>query len=362
MQRRLIAILLLALFTVACGRAPAGSVAPSYPPPPVDIAYIGPIGGAADAFRLAIARASRPPDAHFQPVVVTAGCGGRSEQEAALAAGANPAIVAAVLADCPGGATRSAVAELRQLQLPAIQWGDGLQAVTWLGTSVQRTSDALPAAVARFDRSLGLTDIACLAAASFCSALAAAGLRLVYRTAGSANPAALAATRPQAIWSSAAPAAAAALRRQLEAERLSAPLEGSGLRAGPYLAAAGAGAAGTLDFSLVQPGAATAQLAQLQARFAAAGYRSPLGPTGPEAYAATQWLLATAERVGPRRSALAGALRGPSPAVPTVLGSVAFDGSGGQRQPTVSISVAAAGAWHPWSSAPRTVSGSVYGG
>jgi len=370
-------ILLGALVGGAVSSGPATG-APAKPA--VKIAFIGPLTGSnaslglggENSFKLALMQRNDDPQMkyHYEGVHLDDQCQPQAGVQAALKAGSDPEIIAAVAHYCSFVAIAT-VDTYHRLGLPAMVWGAVLPAITYgnnyveitrvNGTQIQQNSTA-----ARFDAvALRKKTFACLYDTTdygrghfqyFSEFSKKNGLEIVYsagvapdRQDFSAELARIRELHPQVLWFGGLSAEGARIRNQMAQLGISAVFQGtSGIKSEEYIKAAGPNAEGTLAFL---EGAPLEQLpggAAFQAAYERAGFTNPPEAYGPFAYVAAMLVTMTIEQVGPDRAKVADYLKHRIKNIPSIIGPVNFDDHGQNVLATVTAYVVQDGKWVPW--------------
>jgi len=366
--------------TLACGGASRGETAAAAATPTVKIAFIGPLTGSntslglggENSFKLALIQRNDDPTMkyHYEGVYLDDQCQPQAGVQAALKAGSDPEIIAAVAHYCSVVAI-AAVDTYHRLGLPAMVWGAVLPAVTYGNTYVEitrvnGTQIQQNATAARFDASsLHRKTFACLYDTTdygrghfqyFSEFAGKNGMEIVYsagvapdRQDFSAELARIKEMRPQVVWFGGLSAEGARIRNQMAQLGISAVFQGtSGIKSEEYVKAAGPNAEGTLAFLEGAPPDQLPGGAAFLAAYDRAGFTDPPEAYGPFAYVAGMLVTMAVERVGPDRVKVAGYLKHRIKDVPSIIGPVTFDDHGQNILATVTPYVVQDGKWVAW--------------
>jgi len=366
--------------TLACGGVSPGPTAAAPAKPIVKIAFIGPLTGSnaslglggENSFKLALMQRNDDPKMryHYEGVYLDDQCQPQAGVQAALKAGSDPEIIAAVAHYCSVVAIAT-VDTYHRLGLPAMVWGAVLPAVTYgnnyveitrvNGTQIQQNTTA-----ARFDAAvLHRRTFACLYDTTdygrghfqyFSEFGKKNGLEIAYsagvapdRQDFSAELARIKEMHPQVVWFGGLSAEGARIRNQMAQLGISAVFQGtSGIKSEEYIKAAGPNAEGSLAFL---EGAPLDQLpggAAFLAGYERAGFTNPPEAYGPFAYVAAMLVSMAMEQEGPDRAKVADFLKHRIKNVPSIIGPVTFDDHGQNILASVTPYVVQEGKWVTW--------------
>ncbi len=377
---RLVTVLVLLVCIAASGGLPSRTAAAAPgAKPAVKIAFIGPLTGSntslglggENSFKLALMQRNEAAARYrYDAVYLDDQCQPQAGVQAALKAGSDPDVIAAVAHYCSVVAIAT-VDTYHRLGLPAMVWGAVLPAVTYGNTyleitRVNGTQIQQNATAARFDaNTIHRKTFACLYDTTdygrghfqyFSEFAKKNGLQIVYsagvapdRQDFSAELARIKELHPQVVWFGGLSAEGARIRNQMAQLGVAAVFQGtSGIKSEEYIKAAGPSAEGSLAFL---EGAPLEQLPGGSAFLAAyqrAGFTNPPEAYGPFAYVAANLVVRAIEAVGPDRAKVADYLKHKTTNVPSIIGPVTFDGHGQNVLATVTAYVVQDGKWVAW--------------
>lgn len=347
--------------------------------PVVKIAFIGPLSGGTasnglggrNSFLLALRQrnASGTLKYRYEPVVLDDECKPTVGVQAALKAGSDPDVIAAVAHYCSVVAIAT-VDTYHKLGLPAMVWGAVLPDITYGNdyieiTRVNGTLDIQNKFAAEFAiKRLGFKTFCVLHDTSdygrgharyFIPAVEALGGRILSQdginlgqTDFTAELTKIKALKPEVLYFGGLTPEGIRIKVQMDKLGIRAQFQGtSGIKSDTFNEAAKESAEGVYCFAEAPPVEDLPKGREFMEAYKKAGFEEPWEAYGPFAYAAANLVIDAVEKVGPDRAKVAQALKR-TRKEDTILGPVEFDEHGQNIIPLITPYVSQDGTWVPW--------------
>jgi len=347
--------------------------------PVVKIAFIGPLSGGTasnglggrNSFLLALKQrnASGTLKYRYEPVVLDDECKPTVGVQAALKAGSDPDVIAAVAHYCSVVAVAT-VDTFHKLGLPAMVWGAVLPEITYGNdyveiTRVNGTLDIQNRFAAEFAvKKLGFKTFSVLHDTSdygrgharyFIPAVEALGGRILSQeginlgqTDFTAELTKVKALKPEVIYFGGLTPEGVRIKIQMDKLGVRAQFQGtSGIKSDTFNEAAGESAEGVYCFAEAPPVEDLPKGREFMEAYKREGFQEPWEAYGPFAYAAANLIIDAIEKVGPDRAKVAKELKH-ARREDTILGPVAFDDHGQNVISLITPYVSQDGQWVPW--------------
>ncbi len=345
----------------------------------VKLAFIGPLSGGTasnglggrNSFLLALQERNADPKARYryEPVILDDECKPTVGVQAALKAGSDPEVIAAVAHYCSVVAIAT-VDTFHKLGLPAMVWGAVLPEITYGHnyveiTRINGTLDIQNTFAAEFAvKRLGFktfavmhdtTDYGRSHAKYFVPAVERNGGKVLIQVGTAkdqqdytAELTRIRALKPEVIYFGGLTPDGVRIKVQMDKLGIRAQFQGtSGIKSETFLQEARESAEGVYCFAEAPPTEDLPKGRRFIEAYRKAGFKEPWEAYGPFAYAAAHLVMDAIEQVGPDRAKVAKTLKRMRKQE-TILGPVRFDEHGQNIIPLITCYVAQDGQWVPW--------------